>query len=474
MKRPIIKPKVSVIITVRNYARFLTQCIDSALNQNFKDYEIIIVNDGSTDHTPEILKRYKGNPKIKIINLEGLGLAAACNRGIAISRGEYIIRLDADDYFDENILLVESHLLQRRPEISMVYCDYHRVNESGEIMDYTRLIKVNNDTRFLHRPPLAAGAMYRRSCYEAIGGYNESLRYQEDYDFWMRFIEKFKVYNINLPLMYYRQHDSSMSKNQEGRMAARRFVKKSFVESRGLNHKKKVLAIIPAMAYLRSGIKLPTYNLSGKPVISYTIQETLNTTMIDRTIVSTENEEVADISRRYGAEVPFLRPKELAKYSIPIEDVIIHTLDYLKEKDNYTPDIIVLLYFRSIFRKERHITEAINSLLAHNTDSIISVCEDLTFHWKPSDSGLKAVGYQKRFLREEKEIIYKENGALYVFKSENLKSKNLLGKRIGYIEMQPYESIRLETEYDIWVAEQMIRNNWLEDNLNNKLITAGI
>ncbi len=460
-----IKPKISIVITTRNYARFLTQCIESALNQNYHNYEIIIVNDGSTDNTAEILKKYKPNPRIKILNLAGVGLAAACNIGIAKSRGEYIIRLDADDYFDENILLVESNLLDAKPDIGMVYCDYHKVNEQGEIMDYTRLIKVNNKMRFLHRPPLAAGAMYRRRCYNAIGGYNESLKYQEDYDFWIRFIEKFKVYNINLPLMYYRKHDLSMSKNQEGRMEARRFVKKSFVESRGLSRKKKILAIIPAMAHLRSGIRLPTYNLAGRPVISYAIREALKTKLIDRTIVSTEDKNVALVSKRFKAEVPFLRSRELAKYSVPIEEVIIDLLKYLKKEANYSPHIIVLIYFRSIFLREKHITEAIHSLFAHNTDSVISVCEDLSFHWKPSESGLKSVGYQKRFLREEKEIIYKENGALYVFRAQNLNSKNLLGKKVGYIEMQPFESVRLETEYDIWITDKMIKNGWERHNL---------
>lgn len=459
MGKNILTLKVSVIITCHNYGRFLAKSIDSALNQNFQDnYEIIIINDGSTDNTTDVLKKYEGIPKIKILTLEGVGLAAACNRGISKAKGEYIIRLDADDYFDENILLVESNLLDKKQDIGMVYCDYHRVNEEGEILDYTRLIKVNNETRFLHRPPLAAGAMYRRRCFDVIGGYNETLKYQEDYDFWMRFIEKFKVYNLNLPLMYYRQHEASMSKNYEGRMEARREVKRSFVEERNLNKKKKILAIIPAMASLRSGIKLPSYNLSGKPVIGYVIQEALKTKVIDKIIVSTENESVAKLSRQLGAEAPFLRPKELAKYSVPIEDVILHAVEYLKEKDNYSPDIIALLYFRSIFLREKHISEAIHSLFAHNTDSVISVVEDITFHWKPSDAGLKPVGYQKRFLREEKEMIYKENGALYVFRTENLISKNLLGKKVGYIEMKPYESVRLDTEYDIWVAEQMLKN----------------
>ncbi|HDI13154.1 MAG TPA: glycosyltransferase family 2 protein, partial [Hadesarchaea archaeon] len=79
-------PKVSIIITAHNYGKYLEQCLESALNQNYDDYEVIVVNDGSTDNTAEILRKYED--RVKVINLPGLGLAAACNRGIAAASGE--------------------------------------------------------------------------------------------------------------------------------------------------------------------------------------------------------------------------------------------------------------------------------------------------------------------------------------------------------------------------------------------------
>ena len=192
--------KVSVVVTAHNYGMYLCQCIDSVINQRFDNYEIIVVNDGSTDNTEEILKNYQKRYEniIKVFTLDGVGLAKACNAGIRESKGEYIVRLDADDYFDENLLLIESNILDSEPDVHMVYPDYCRVNKHGEIIDYYRLSKVNDEIKLLDRSPLAAGAMYRRSCYNAIGGYNEELKYQEDYDFWVRFIDKFNVYNVNL------------------------------------------------------------------------------------------------------------------------------------------------------------------------------------------------------------------------------------------------------------------------------------
>jgi hypothetical protein len=137
-------------------------------------------------------------------------------------------------------------------------------------MEHVRLMKVSDEVKLLDRGPLAAGAMYRRKCYEEIGGYNEKLKYQEDYDFWIKFVNKFKVHNINLPLLYYRQHDLSMSRNLLGRLEARRWLKNEFVKKH-LQHavgELKIVAIIPARAESRFGQgKLALKHLNGKPLI---------------------------------------------------------------------------------------------------------------------------------------------------------------------------------------------------------------
>ena len=95
---------VSVIITAHNYGRFLDKCISSVLEQTYENIEIIVVNDGSQDNTNEILKTFAN--KIKVINLPGVGLAKASNVGIRNSKGKYVIRLDADDWFDKNIIKI--------------------------------------------------------------------------------------------------------------------------------------------------------------------------------------------------------------------------------------------------------------------------------------------------------------------------------------------------------------------------------
>jgi CMP-N-acetylneuraminic acid synthetase len=453
-------PKVSVIITAHNYGRFVGKAIESVLNQTMPDFELIIVNDGSTDNTSKVLERYKDDERVNIIELEGVGLAKASNRGIRASRGKYVIRLDADDYFDENILLVESTILDQRHDIGMVYPDYYRVNEDGELMEYVRLMKVNDETKLLDRSPLAAGAMYRRECYDRIGGYNEKLRYQEDYDFWLRFIEKFKVYNVNIPLMYYRQHRGSMSTNTEARMAARRYVKRVFVQERGFLNGKKVLCVFPVVAANRFRKYLCLEEVKGKPLMAFSVEEALKVKYFDRIILDTEDSTIAEVGANMGLEVPFLRPASMADLSTDQVDISYLLLKRLKEELNYVPDITVILYFNYPMMKRKHIEKAIHTMMIHDTDSVISVTEDLTYHYQPGKYGLKPVVFKKRYLREEKTITYKENGGILVVKPENIMKRELLGKKIGHIVMQPYEALRIESEFDRWVFEKMVEQEW--------------
>lgn len=451
--------KVSVIITAHNYGKFLPQAVGSVLNQTFEDYECIIVNDGSTDNTEKVLNSYSDVEKIRIIQLNGLGLAKAANTGIKASSGDYIIRLDADDYFDENILLILSSVLDKKPEYGMVYPDYYKVDRYGQIIDQVRQQKVNDEVKLLDRSALAAGSMYRRGCYDAIEGYREELSYQEDYDFWIRFIEKFHVYNVQLPLMYYRKHSSSMSTNTEKRKQAHQYVKEKFVSTHRKLTEKNILCFIPMIAENRYKCKLPIFQMMGKPLFSYALEEAKKINLFDRIIVDTEDEEIAQEVEKYNVEVPYIRPRELAKLATPPVEVLKHMVKKMHLEYNYKPDIIVMLYFNNIFINKKLIEEAINTLLIYKCDSVISVREDIKFHWQPGQNGLKPILYPRKLVREQKWITYEEGGGIYVFDVNNLKTENFLGNSISFIEVNEKEFIRIDSDFHYKIACQILRDS---------------
>ncbi len=137
----------------------------------------------------------------------------------------------------------------------------------------------------------------------------------------------------------------------------------------------KIISIIPARGGSRGIPKKNITLLAGKPLVVYSIEQSLQCKYIDRTIVSTGDEEIAEISRRYGAEVPFLRPKELATDEMPDLPVFRHALDWLEKNEHYIPEIIVHLRPTSPLRKVKHLEEAIEKLSSDsNADSIRGVC----------------------------------------------------------------------------------------------------
>lgn len=446
--------KVSIIITARNYGRYLSQCIDSALRQQYPSFEVIVADDGSTDDTPAVLERYAG--RVRALRLEGVGLARACNAAIAVSSGDYVVRFDADDFFDENLVLVEANVLDLNPNVHLVYPDYYRVNADGQILELARQPRIYDQVKVLDRNPLAIGAMYRRECYDAIGGYDEELRQQEDYDFWLRFTSRFTAHNVNLPLMYYRQHDVSMSTNAAGRLDARRRVKTKFIESRGGLPSSRVLGVVPAMARLIEGVKLPLADVGGRPLLSYVISALRATPAVDRIVVSTEDAEVADAARLLGASVPYLRPPHLARSGASVEAVVQHLLQRLAVDEDYRPDLVAVAHVHSPMLQAKHIVEALQSMAIYETDSVLSVTPDLSFHWRPGEFGLEPVGYQKRLLREEKDMIFKENGALYLVRAECARAQDFIGRRVGHVEMLASESLRIATPHDLFMARQML------------------
>ncbi|MFH1245985.1 MAG: acylneuraminate cytidylyltransferase family protein, partial [Candidatus Omnitrophota bacterium] len=229
-----------------------------------------------------------------------------------------------------------------------------------------------------------------------------------------------------------------------------------FVGQKGYRRDLNVAAVIPAMGLFRNKEKLSLKMLGDKPLIAYTIEQASRCGLLNRVIVSTEDCEVAEAAMQYGAEVPFLRPRELSRPRVPVEDVLKNIIDKFKERKDPVPEFIVVLNYYVPFKEERHITEAVNTILLYNTDSVISVVTDLTFHWKPGEQGLTPVGYQKRLLREDKETVYRENGALYVVKTKIIEAGGYLGNKVGHIEMSARASWRVEDDFSFWIAENIL------------------
>lgn len=197
-------PLISVVIPVYNQDRFVGRCIRSLLSQNFPmdKFEIIVVNDGSTDSTATALNSYHND--ISLIELKvNVGLPSALNQAIRASKAPYLVRVDADDYVNEHFLTVLYMFLAENRNMDAVACDYLLVNDREEVLS----------RRNCFVDPIACGIMFRTDQLIDIGLYDESFLLHEERDLRIRFLKKYVISHVEVPLYRYRRHDENMTNN---------------------------------------------------------------------------------------------------------------------------------------------------------------------------------------------------------------------------------------------------------------------
>jgi len=221
----------------------------------------------------------------------------------------------------------------------------------------------------------------------------------------------------------------------------------------------EIISIIPA----RGGSKsIPLKNLHllcGKPLLDYSVQSSLKSKFIKRTIVSSDHNQILKRAKKIGAEI-IKRPKRLAGDFSTTESTIKHCLDYLKKRENYFPDVIVLLQNTSPLRTSKHIDDAINQFLKNNVDSILSGYASHHFLWKSKNKEFIPINYnpKKRPMRQKFAEQFIENGAIYITKySAFQKTKCRISGKIGMYEMAEELSIDIDTKSDLIKASHIIK-----------------
>tara|TARA_B000000460_G_C21491710_1_gene381908 strand:+ start:393 stop:1040 length:648 start_codon:yes stop_codon:yes gene_type:complete len=197
---------ISVVVPVLNAEKYIGRCIRSLKVQNIlkNNYEIIIVDDGSTDNSiKEIKKQRTSNMKI-IRNKKNLGLPASLNIGIRAAKGMYVVRVDADDWVHNNFLDILANFLFINLEIDAVACDYWVSNKN----------EVSLKTENCEKKPIGCGIMFRMQHLLDINLYDESFIFSEEKALRKEFLKKYSITRIPLSLYHYRQHEKNRTKNK--------------------------------------------------------------------------------------------------------------------------------------------------------------------------------------------------------------------------------------------------------------------
>jgi glycosyltransferase involved in cell wall biosynthesis len=208
-------PRVAVLMAVFNGEDYVGQALSSILTQSFADFEFIVVDDGSTDRTAEIIRSYD-DPRIRLLtNAQNLGLARSLNRGLSEARGEFVARQDADDISEPDRLRRQIEFLDANPTVALAGTWYTEIDRDGQPRRRRALPSSDMDIRWsllFFCPFVHSSVMWRRLPVSTqVGTYDEALRYSMDFDLWTRVARRFPIANLEEHLVRMRLHPGSMS-----------------------------------------------------------------------------------------------------------------------------------------------------------------------------------------------------------------------------------------------------------------------
>jgi len=440
--------KVTVYVPSRNYGRFLRQALESVFSQTFSDWDLIIFDEASDDETATIAREFvmRAPDRVRLVEHEQpLGLRACANEALDQAQGEYIIRLDADDYFDPSALLVLSHYLDRHPDVGLVYPNWIYITEFGDVIGVERRKQIADEVEVLDLPAHGACTMIRKRVLKAVGGYDTDFDSQDGHELWLKALHRFKPGNVQTPLFYYRKHAESMSTDFDGLLEVRRRIKKKVAGTYTGPVRPRILAIVPVKNTYEHMPNIALEPLAGRPLVDYTLDCARDCEAFDRILVTTDDPAVINHCSDRGGVVTHLRDMRLSDPEVQLQAVIDDALVHLEAEMAFFPDIVAILNVHAPLRRADHVQEALDTLLVYEVDQVLSTYEDTDLHFRHGRHGLEPLNFgATKTLRLEREALFAWNGAVHVFWRDVLRTQTLYSGRVGHIIMPRVESVQVK------------------------------
>lgn len=444
--------KVSIIIRAKNEERWVSPCLKAIFEQSFKDFEVILVDNCSTDNTVVKARQFD----VKVLTIKEYLPGKALNMGIKASRGEFVASLSAHcipkgpDWLRNLLRNFDD------PHVAGVYGRQEPMNRTSDLDKRDLLIvfgldkKIQTKDSFFHN----ANSMIRRSVWETLL-FDETVTNIEDRLWGKQVIEeKYKlVYEPEASVYHYHGiHQSADPKRCRDIVRVMESIepvsKKEISFIRDMN----IIALIP----LKGDV---TY-LCGRPLVEYAIERAKESEFIDRVIVSTDNPEIAKIAKRCGAETPFLRPAELSSADVGIEKVLQYSLAEI-EKQGMLADLIVYIGVHAPFRPTDLIDTLIELLFHNGFDSALPGQPIYNSCWHKENGGFHRI--DEGFIpRKTKKPVYIGHPALCcVNYPEFIRDGRLLGDNVGIFEITDrFLTMEIADKASHELAEKIFSDWW--------------
>ena len=447
-----VKPKITVYVVSHNYGKYLSEAIESVLKQTFSDWELIIFDDGSSDDTQKIMDLYKNHEKISCFSTEGIGLPAVNNLALAKANGEYIVRLDADDKFEENILLIFNNYVTNRPDLALLFPDFYLIDESGEVFAHKINSSPYEEDHLMDMPPNGACTLVKTDLLRELGGYREDLGAQDGLDLWLKIKEKYPAYKINLPLFYYRRHGKNLTDSPVKIVKARQQLKKSSASDK-LKSEKPILAIIPCRKNYDFMQDLWSADLNGKLLLEKSIQTCLSSNLINKVIVTCDNKEVKKVLNKFNDKKLYFHEREEVN-TLRSSNISYTVNEILKEHDPKHTGISLLNFVQTPFVSSDTLEEALTSLLSSEAESSFAVQEVDKRIFRKGPFGLEAVNSDPESYNSGASL-FQDSSACIAFRNKNLKTGSIKGARSAGFTVSSEEAFFISSEKDLLFAKEL-------------------
>ena len=447
-----MNPKITVYVVSHNYGKYLSEAIESVLRQTYSNWELLIFDDGSSDDTQKIMDLYRNHEKISCFTTKGIGLPAVNNLALDAAKGEYIVRLDADDKFEENILLIFDNYVSKNPDLVLLFPDFYLMDENGEVFAHKMNSSPHKEDHLMDVPPNGACTLVKTNILKDLGGYREDLGAQDGLDLWLKIKDKFPTYKINLPLFYYRRHGKNLTDSPVKIIKARQQLKKSSAINK-LTSEQPVLAIIPCRRNYDFMQDLWSAEINGKLLLEKSIQTCLSSDLISKVIVTCDNQEVKKVLDKFNDNRLNFHERDEVN-TLRSSNISNTVQEILKIHDEDFSGVSILNFVQTPFVSSDTLEEALTSLMSSEAESSFAVQEVEKRIFRRGPFGLEAVNSDPESYNSGVSL-YQDSSVCIAFRNKNLQKGSIRGARSAGFSVSSEEAFFISSKNDLLFAKEL-------------------
>jgi glycosyltransferase involved in cell wall biosynthesis len=447
-----IREKVTVYIPSKNYSQFLEQAIRSIFLQTFQNWKLILIDDGSSDSSFEVMNRFSADKRVSVHQLTGLGLPAVANFALNMAESDYFVRLDGDDYMNAHALEVLVSMMDQNLDLDFVFPDYYEVDDEGRLLSLQTRSDISNFDHYRGVPPHGACTLWRTENLRILGGYREDLKGQDGLDVWLKGNKKERFTNVPLPLFYYRRHESSLTNSKLLISKARRSLKLEAISK--IQNKPKVTAIIPCRSKYDFVPNLWSIEIAGKSLLELSIEACQRSFLIDQILVLGDNEaiesHILSIQKKsLERKIHYIRRDSAdTRENIPLVEAL---KEHVENNSEVVNGIVLIKQLQAPFVSELDINELISTLMLDESESAALVSRIDWTVLSRNRYGLQVV-YERNFISTNMERFFEYRNSVMASRGTNFKRSSMWGKSTTYIEGDYLSNFIIENDSQIELA----------------------